>query len=233
VTFSQTSIYKNWIGENLEYLELKKRSANFDYGYGFFPFDVSYNDSILILTSNKKRNWIYHYKVRRLTPDSLIISPQDSISATFLKGKSTFIFVDKNKLPQKEIKFQNLSFSQGDCGGPCPSFKINIDSVGTVYFQTLKQIDNLNGTYKGQLSPEQLNNFIEVLKASRLEMFPKHLGYALGLPKKTFVIHYNNAVLRSQGYCIPPTAASLEDYLMKIYTEVNLQKTIAQFKFEM
>lgn len=224
-TFSKPTIYKTWIGENLQFLELKKRGANFDYGDGIVPFELTYSDSVITLTLDKKKGWIYLFKIVHLTEDSLVVSPLNEKSRPYTKGKDTFVFIERGKWRTKAIRFHDLFFSQTKCNDGCNSFRLFIDSSGLIYFQTLIPFKNYNGTYRGQLDKIELTELNEILTKLPLDNFPTDLGFAIGLTEKTFVFHYDNKTKISSGYCIPQTATPLEDYLLLIYEKVDWVKT--------
>jgi hypothetical protein len=46
ISFSNSLLGNAWIGENLGYLQIKRKNANFDYGIGLVPFKVDYKNKI-------------------------------------------------------------------------------------------------------------------------------------------------------------------------------------------
>ncbi len=237
LAYSQT-IYKIWVGENLEYLELTKRKANFDYGYHLNDYGISYKDSLLRIIDYfwqagkfGRQHEDYFFKVLKLTNDTLIVSPLNERAKNVINNKEKFVFVDKTKLYKTELKFQRISFSGTGCFGNCPTLKIEIDSTGIVNFLGEYNTGSLKGFYKGQLTPNQLAYLIELLKMSELDRFPRYLGDAIDAPNYNFKFYYNGKTRTSEGYFIPYFNHSLLNYLLNIYNDINFEKSEEIYEF--
>jgi len=238
-SYASPTIYKIWIGENLEYLELTKKKANLDYGYHLNDYGISYKDSILKLIdyfwkSGKfgRQHEDYIFKVLRLTTDTLIVSPLNERARRIIDNKNEFIFVAKTKLYRTDLKFQKIFFSGTGCLGSCPGLKIEIDSTGLVYFLGEYNTDTLKGLYKGQLTDEQLEKLIDLLKVSELDRFPKGLGRAIDAPTYKFIFFYNGKKRTSEGYFVPYFNHSLLSYLLNIYKEISFVRIQEIYEFE-
>jgi hypothetical protein len=237
-TFASPTIYKTWIGENLQYLKLTKDKANFYYGSKQNDYGVSYKDSTLIFidyfyTSGKtgRQHEDYIYKVVKLTNDTLIVSPLNDRASKLIGNKEQLLFIDKSTLYQTDLKFQRLFFSGTPCLGSCPGMKIEIDSLGVTYFFAESNTGDYKGLYKGKLSKKQLNKLIEILKTSELDRFPTELGKPMDAPTYNFKFSYNNKIKTSNGYFVPYLDKPLLTYLLTIYKEMNFEKIDGTYEF--
>lgn len=236
--FASPTIYKTWIGENLEYLEITEEKANFEFGFDLYDYDVTYKDSTLTLIdytykSRKigRRHEKYVYKVLRLTNDSLIISPLNERASRLIHGKTVFIFVDKSLLYKTDLKFQKIFFSAGVCFGECPALKIEIDSTGLTYFLGEYHTGTYLGLYKGQLTKVQLDSLIEILKVSELDKFPIRLNMAMDASTYNFKFSYNDKVKTSVGDFVPYFTSPLLNYLMTIYKKIEFEEIEDTYEF--
>jgi hypothetical protein len=231
---SSPTIFKTWIGENLEYLEIASTNAKFDYGYGLNDYGSSFNDSTITLYEGDKfgkQHSEYVYKVLQLTDDSLIVSSLSEGAAMLIHGKQKFDFVDRSRLYNPDLKFQRIFFSGTICFGTCPAFKIEIDSSGLTYFEAGANTGISPGLYKGHLSKKQLDDLVEILKSSGLDRFPTHLGSAIDAPIYSFKFHYKYKTKSSTGFFIPYFDRPMLDYLLTIYKQLSLQKTDETYEF--
>ena len=162
-TLASPTMYKTWIGEHLETLEMKEGAGHF---YGSNPlnrFGASYKNDTLTITNNTfSTPYDYTFKVLRLTKDTLIVSPLNANARGLIDNKNKFVFVDKAHLYTAKLKFQKVFFSATSCYGGCPGMKIEIDSSGLVHFLAEKNVRAHYGLYEGQLSSEQLKELIEI-----------------------------------------------------------------------
>ena len=231
LSYAQSTIYKVWIGENLEYLKLTQEKAKFDYGHDLYDFEVKYKDSTLTLIDTYQQagkiGWQhdkYKYNILKLSNDTLIISPQNDIAKGLLDNKDIFIFSDSSLLIKKEFIFQKIFFSSGPCYGTCPMIKIEIDSTGLVHFLGEYYTGDYIGLYKGQLNTEQLNRLIEILKLSEIDRFPTKSGLPFDAPLYNFKFYYNNKFKEFEGGYIPYFDRTLLDYMLEIYDKIKLEK---------
>ncbi len=231
---AQVSIYKTWIGEKQEYLEMTRGISrldirNEDYENNDFKVTVKEGtfDAIKIPRNYQKRDEpiAYHFRVIKLTEDTLILSGNDSPTKFELYDKPEYLFISKQALVDKHLTFQKLEFTSSTCFGHCPEIHIAIDSLGKVHF--LGGQDTKTKYKKmqiAQLSTKQLNQLIEILKNSCLDKFPEEMAVWLDAPTFHFVIYYNNTKMKSWGCVVPYTSRQLQDYLMNIYLKLLLKK---------
>ncbi|MCD6020272.1 MAG: hypothetical protein K0S53_3393 [Bacteroidetes bacterium] len=213
-SFASPTIYKEWVNEDLHYLELTKKKALFDYGSNMENYGVKYEDNTLTLID-------YFY-----TSGKLFRQHEDYVFR-ILKA-----FVDKKLLYKPDLKFERLFFQGTPCLGTCPGMKLEIDSSGQVHFYGEYYTGQYIGFYKAQLNNEQLNRLVEILKKSELDRFPEGLGQGVDAPTYTFKFRYNNRVKASKGSHVPYFNKPLLRYLLAIYTELTLIKSDEEYRFD-
>lgn len=196
--FASPTIYKIWVGENLEFLQLKKNKGYFANGDYLNNFGVSFKDSTLTLVQHfyvagkiGKQNENYVFKVVQLSKDSLIISPLIARASSIFKNKKSIVFVDKSIIYKPDLTFQKIYFSIDSKNEINPTLKLEIDSTGLIYFLSENNTDYENGLYQGKLNKDELEELIEILKKSELDKFPLKLGSAFNSPIYNFKFYYN------------------------------------------
>jgi hypothetical protein len=146
-------------------LKINDSVAFFDYGY--YPDSFHYK-----LDSNKftliEYYWIhqgrlrhekaFRYEITKLTADTLVIKPLSEISKRLIGEHNTLVLIDSSVVDYPNFKFEKLYFSSTTCLGSCPQMKIEIDSVGKVYFFGEYNTGKYIGQYEGQLKFKDLNS---------------------------------------------------------------------------
>jgi hypothetical protein len=253
---NKMDLNKIWISSDLEYLDLRQSdTAYFDYGscrlekYILEKEDseirlIKFNKYIGVKKPEKK---VIRYKIEKLTADTLIIRPLTKYSKVFvenedksyatkyhvnpkyveLNNNDTYVFVDKSIIHDKHLIFDKLFFSSSSCLGSCPSMEIEIDSIGNISFSGRMHTGAYNGNYLGKLSKEKLETLIEILKSTSLEKIPKTLGGGIDSPNYNLIISYNNQIKEiTGGFLYPYFNKPLFEYLLNIFEEVDMTKTV-------
>lgn len=228
---AQPSIYKAWVGEQLQYLEITSKTVNFDYGYRLDDFGFLYNDSVLTLidyfyTQGKirKQHEDYVYKIIKLTDDTLVLSPLNAEAARLINNQQRITFIDRSLIYDSLFQFQKIYFSGTGCYGNCPAMKLEIDSSGKIIFLGEYNTGVYKGLHEGYLNRQQLDSLIDLLSRSDLDRFPTILGHAIDAPTYQFKFHYNGKERTSKGYFVPCLDLPMLYYLLSIYKRVSLKK---------
>lgn len=236
--FASPTIYKTWVGENLEFLQLKKNKGYFADGDYLNNFGVSFKDSTLILVQHfyvagkiGRQNENYVFKVVLLSKDSLIISPSNDRARSLINHKKSFVFVDKSTIYKSDLTFQKIYFSIVSKNEINPTLKLEVDSTGLIYFLSENNTGYANGLYKGKLNNYELEELIEILKTSELDKFPISLGGGFDAPIYNFKFYFNGKTKSSRGTDIPYFNKPLKSYLLSIYDKIDFEKTDEIYEF--
>ena len=244
-SYSNPTIHKIWIGEDLEYLSLVKKNIYFNYccGITLSNCKLIYNDTAFTIRGYfwkagkiARQHIDYTYKILKLTNDTLVISPKNKDAARLINNRQTHTFTDKNILYKENLKFQKLFFASFSGKLSSTNIKLEIDFSGQIYFfsETIsffERPNDLKGTYKGQLNEKQLANLIEILKRSELDRFPTYLGYSIDATTYDFKFYYDNKIKESNGCHVPEISRPLLDYLLTIYKNIKLEKIDDNYEF--
>ena len=237
--FASPTIYKTWVGENLEFLQLKKNKGYFANGDYLNNFSVSFKDSTLTLVQHfyvagkiGRQNENYVFKVVQLSKDSLIISPLNARASSIFKHKKSIVFVDKSIIYKPDLTFQKIYFSIDSKNEINPTLKLEIDSTGLIYFLSENRTGYDNGLYKGKLNNYELEELIEILKTSELDKFPTSLGGGFDAPIYNFKFYYNGKTKSSRGTDIPYFNKPLKSFLLRIYDTIDFEKTDEIYEFQ-
>jgi hypothetical protein len=139
---------------------------------------------------------------------------------------------------KNKMKFEKLIFHSSRCNGTCPRIDLEIDSsqailVNREFFITKSETDlSKSGQFKGLLSTEKFNEFLNELALSNYENleFP-NVACCDGVI--TTLIVYGNGKKKYLKSMTPPKEGSeLISFLFKLGTELPLKKTKEAVKLE-
>ena len=242
-SYSDTTIHKVWVSENLQSLSLIKKNVYFEDILENCKLIYKYNDTTFAIRRYFWKHGIYEqqhedyvYKILRLTNDTLIISPENEIAAGLIGNRETYTFTDKKALYKENLKFQKLFFTRSFGIAFSPTIKLAIDSSGQVYFSSepvpyFGRPDDLKGNFKGQLNEKQLADLIEMLKKSELDRLPIDLGLGIDCSYRYFKFYYDNKVKESEGCHSPRIIKPLIDYLILLSKSVKFEKIDDNYDF--
>lgn len=236
--YANPTIYKTWIGEDLQYLELNKKHAR----YGsilLWKYKVRYKDSILTFTDPLwatgdffKQRDKFVFKVVFFSKDTLVLIPLNKNASRLVGTKKSCIFTSKKALYKPKLKFQKVYFSLVSYGFSSSSaMEIEIDSVGTVHYNDSLGVDNLSGFYKGQLSAAQLDSLTLILKMSELDRFPKGLGCGYDGTDYAFRFYYDNKLRKCEGCQVPYFHRILLRFLTLLPKNIEFKRIKGEYKF--
>lgn len=227
---SQT-IFDSWIGENLEFIEIKR------YKIIIREHDIVeksrsrvINDTILIKdyfldidSLNKYVKIPIEYKINyKLIDDSNLILIPLNFSSNFFIQDTTFY--KRKSIYYTDIKFQKILFKSSQCYGKCPVMELYIDSNGKVFFTGKENTSHYVGEFTGTLSKRELAKFRSILYRCNVNDLPEKMGLAIDAPIYSIEIFYNNKCKKSNGHEYPYQYEKLIKYMLSIYKHVKLYR---------
>jgi hypothetical protein len=231
----EASIKKTWIGSNMQYLKINDTSfcTKGSHMEGYYSYAL--NNNTLSLSYHdwmENRAITIYYKILRLTNDSLILKPFQGDSKKLLRDSSTLYYIDSIKKITPSIRLEKISYyRQGGSLGSAP-IRIEIDSVGAVFFSG--EIDSAKRIclYQGKLKLSDLTKLKSILQRSYLDDFPIDLESASDASWHRFVIHYNGKKKESTGSMIPYYGMELCMFMENIYKKIDLTEYKEAHSFE-
>jgi len=243
-SYSNPTIHKIWIGENLEYWSLEKKNVSFENcGMIFNNCKLIHKDTTFTIRKYfwkagkiARQHEDYIYRILKLTNDTLIISPENQEAARLINNRQTYTFTDKNNFYKDNLKFHKLFFSGHNPMTFSPKITLEIDSLGQIFVFSepiphFEKPNDLKGLYKGQLSNKQLADLILLLKRSKLDMLSGDLGIIIDGTYYNFKFHYDNKVIEGKGCNIPHINKPLFDFLRTIHEDIKLEKLDGNYDF--
>ena len=233
---AQTTILKDWVGENMEYLKLIKKKASYDNRYRTEEYDLRYNDSTLTLID---RYWVFgkfppgekeflKFRISHLTEDTLVIEPLNESAKRITRDRSSQIFTNKEALPRRQFIFQKICFN----GWINDSItKIEIDSTGLIYCWGKPNKKNHARLYTTKFSSGEMENFLKLLQDAEIYRIPADDW--LTHPPVDYVRFYYNNIVRTYWdisryqYC-----KKLMSFFYSFMKNITLREYSGQYKFE-
>jgi len=166
------------------------------------------------------------YHIEKLTEDSLVLIALSKESLGRILNGDTILFLDSAKIDQPDFKFQKLFFkTSGGCLGQCPNMRIEIDSIGNVFFLGGVYTGKYSGFYQGKLDKKDLKRLNFLLRHAWLDNYsnsPDDDFTGIDQPYNYFVIKFNNIVKASS--IMPYFYDKILGFLLNCYKNAHLQK---------
>ena len=174
LAYSQAQIYKTWVGENNEYLNIFKRAAGLQKGIEYQEFGVfKYkNRYFIFVTRDSAHMYGQKYNIVRLTQDTLILSPEgeDILNLAKPNSQNQYIFVN-NRL---NYKFVCLHYER-----PADfydeekvNFTLDIDSAKRSKVTVTDLFSNKTKVYRAPVTKRDYRRLINILSSYDLSCYP-------------------------------------------------------------
>lgn len=240
--FGQPILQKTWIGPDNQCLRIRNDALDWivvDWVYRGnekqLPYSVK-SDTLSIVrlfpdssdSSGFKRT-VDNYRILKLSHDSLVISRihrqlNDTVWEFPLGEPWVIAFVDSAAINDRKLTFNNLTFSTSGCFGTCPVYTIFLDAHGNVRFRGERYTDPFIGSYIGKVPNVWMEQFIDLLRRSRVEHISHNRLTALDVPVIRLAITLNGNTKEVKGTDFSPFNAHLFNVISHAYKEANLAR---------
>ncbi|MDR2980213.1 MAG: hypothetical protein LBV02_07230 [Bacteroidales bacterium] len=230
---SQTSLYKTWVGEGLEVLELGEKRAKYTYDVEPLNYLVELEeDSVLVLTTSQWRSGKAEQEVKklafdilRLTKDSLVLAPLNHKAWRALSKNEQYHFVSKSSLYDSSFHFRKIRlYVYPSERSTEPGIEMEIDSSGYLCFHTTQRIGVLKGTYLAQLSDELFRKLTTLAQTAPLSKLPEQFGTSPGIEIYEIIIDFDDNQRIAKGNISPYLYKPFIDFLLSIYLKAELKQ---------
>lgn len=249
VTYAQSTTHKllkktEWANKKLDYINFsdntltyniagEKHTMLYDVKKRTFSVMERYMESGVIAREEKLT-----FKIKYLTKDKLVIVPvlkKEEIDKKKFKRlnhkpfytKKQFVFQNRQNL-FSPVNYKKITFHGSTCFGTCPSFTVEINRDGQVYYQGRIYTKEFTGDFEGQLSMKERVKFIKILNRTQLATIDRNWVQSTRVTDKP---RYNYIVELKNGEKIEvntndqhPLLNKLSDYLLAIPEKLKLKK---------
>lgn len=229
-----TDLYKTWVGEELEILDIGKKWAKYSYDVDLIQqYLVSIEEeSILVLTYEHWRSGKSEldttelvFDILRLTEDTLILAPLNYKAWRALLKKEAYLFVSKTSLYDSTFQFSNIHIRSYPEGKELlPRIEMEIDSSGLFCFHTSQRMGILKGTYFTQLPDELFSELLGLLRTAPLSHLPEQFGSVTAKETYEFIFEFEHTSRTATGNIFPLLYRPLLDFLLSLHEKIDWEK---------
>jgi len=256
--FSQTKadslllIKTEWTNTSLDYLRFdvdtitynlanKRHDLYFDLGKKTLTFEERY-----LVAGIEKRKEGVKFKIKNLDKNKLIIYPLDQKinleQEAFKKldyepffKKKEIVFFNREKVISK-VDYKKITFLASTCFGTCPSFSLEINRDGTIFYQGRIYTKKYTGDFEGTLGKKGMLKLQNILNKSQLKNIAKNWVQntkPVDMPRYNYLIELNNGkVLEISTNDQHPILDQLSEFLIDIPNEADLKKSTRKHSYK-
>ncbi|PID71093.1 MAG: hypothetical protein CR985_01570 [Flavobacteriales bacterium] len=240
-----------WINENLDYLRFDnniaifnfdntKQVVNFDLNKKTLSFKVNYR-----VAGMETKTEEFTFKIKELRKNKLILEPlveseanpdnYKKLNIKPLTKEKQYILYNRGHIMER-TNFQKITFHASTCYGTCPSFSVEINRDGTVFYKGIQYTSPYIGYYVGQLSKEEIYSLRKILNRSQLENI-KEKWHQQSEPNNTPRYNYIIELDKGEKFYLNtndqhPVLDRLSQYIRSITEKADLQKAEGMHEFE-
>lgn len=240
-----------WINENLDYLRFDgdmavfnfdntKQTVNFDLANQTLSFKVNYR-----VAGMETKTEEFTFKIKSIKKNKLVLEPvvddeaelkaYKKLNIAPLTKEKQYILYNRGHLMER-TNFQKITFHASTCYGTCPSFSVEINRDGTVYYKGVQYTSPYTGYYEGQLGKEDILSLRKILNRSQLENI-KEKWHQQSEPNNTPRYNYIIELDEGEKFYLNtndqhPILDKLSEFMLTITDKTELKKAGELHEFE-
>lgn len=240
-----------WINQNLDYLRFDdnvaifnfdntKQTVNFDLANKTLSFKVNYR-----VAGMETKTETFTFKIKSLRKNKLILEPSVENKAELedykklniapLTKEKQYILYNRGHLMER-TNFQKITFHASTCYGTCPSFSVEINRDGTVYYRGKQYTGAFVGNFVGELDDNDIYSLRKILNRSQLENI-KEKWHQQSEPNNTPRYNYIIELDKGEKFYLNtndqhPILDKLSDFMINITEKADLKKVDGFHEFE-
>lgn len=235
----------DWVHSNLDYLKFYKDSAT--YNLGGKKHTLFYEVSDKLITFKEKysvggtdlREEKIALKIKSLSKDRLVLKNIDDQldydQEIFYKldyapffSRKEFVFHNRQKQVDY-IDYKKITFHGSTCFGTCPSFSLEINRGGDVFYQGRIYAKEFTGDFSGKLERDERIVLHKILNRSQLLALDaswEQLSRPNDTPRYNYIIELRNGEkIEINTNDQHPILDKLSNYLLAITDKLSLSRT--------
>lgn len=254
---AQSSTHKllkqnEWINNNLDYIRFEDGMLTYNLGGKKHTMEYDLAKRTLSLKENYLEGGTLHkeekitLKIKHLSKDKLVVYPmmdqltldQESFKKLdykpFYKTKQLTFYSRNNMM--KRVDYKKITFHGSTCFGTCPSFTVEVNRDGTVFYQGRIYTKEFTGNFEGQLPMEERVKLIKILNRSQLALIDtkwEQNSHVTDQPRYNYIVELKNGKkIEINTNDQHPILDKLSDYLVAIPEKLELKKAKEKHVYE-
>lgn len=241
-----------WINKNLDYIRFdtdtitysianKRNDLYFDLG----KRSIAFEERFYIGGTGIKEETI-RFKIKSLDKNKLVMYPIDTkidldqeglrkLEYEHFFNKKQFVFYNREGLISP-VDFKKITFISSTCFGTCPSFSLEINRDGTVFYQGRIYAKKHTGNFKGKITNKELYKLRKLMNRSQLLAIHEKWNQntkPVDKPRFNYLVELKNGKIIEIGTNDQhPILDKLSNYFINIPEVVELEKTSSRHNFE-
>ncbi len=186
------------------------------------------------------------FKIKSIDKNKLVISPLDTKieldQEGFRKLEYNHFFKKKELIFQNRessisrVDFKKITFISSTCFGTCPSFSLEINRDGTVFYQGRIYAKKYTGNFEGKLTDKELYKLRKLMNRSQLASINKSWNQetkAVDKPRFNYIVELRNGVvIEVSTNDQHPILDKVSNYFIQIPEVLELKKSPKKHNFE-
>jgi len=241
-----------WTNTSLDYLRFdvdtitynlagKRHDLYFDLGKRTLTFEERYS-----VGGIDKRKEGVKFKIKELNKSKLIIYPLDDKvnldQEDFKKldyepffKKKEYIFSNREKV-FSAVDFEKITFLASTCFGTCPSFSLEINRDGTIFYQGRIYTKKFTGNFTGNLESKEMIKLQKIMNRCQLSTMVNNWVQRtkpVDTPRYNYLIELKSGeILEVSTNDQHPILDRLSNYLINIPQVAELKRSNKKHSFE-
>ena len=149
--------------------------------------------------------------------------------------KKEYVFFNRKNINSK-VNFNKITFLASTCFGTCPSFSLEINKDGTIYYNGRIYTKKFTGNFEGTLEEKEMLKLQTLLNNSQLKNMVSNWVQntkPVDLPRYNYLIELNDGeILEVSTNDQHPILDRLSNYLVDIPKVAKLQKSNKKHNFQ-
>ncbi len=241
-----------WINKNLDYIRFD--SDTLTYSISDKRHDLYFDLGKRTLTMKERfynggagmKEESIRFKIKKLDKNKLVFHPLDSkidldqegmrklMYEPFFSKKEFILFNRENVI--EPVNFKKVTFIASTCFGTCPSFSLEINRDGTLFYQGRIYTKEFTGNFHGKLDKKQMISLHKLLNRSYIASIKEKWNQntkPVDNPRYNYMVELvNGELIEVSTNDQHPILDKLSQYFIHIPEIVELSKSSKKHSFE-
>lgn len=233
-----------WVNKNLDYINFYKDSVQYNLAgkkhtlfYELKNTSVTFKEKYLVGGTELREEKI-NFAIKSLSKDKLVIYPLDDqldldqevhykLDYTPFFKRKEFVFYNREK-EVNYVDYKKITFHGSTCFGTCPSFSVEINRGGEVYYQGRIYTKEFTGDFEGKLERDERIKLHKIINRSLLFEINgnwKQLSRVTDNPRYNYIIELRDGEkIEINTNDQHPILNKLSTYLVSISEKLDLKR---------
>lgn len=234
----------DWVNKNLDYLKFYQDSVTYNLGgkkhtmyYDLDNQSLVFKEKYAVGGADPREEKV-NFKIKSLSKDKLVIYPLDDklnldqeiyykLDYTPFFKRKEFVFYNREKQVDY-VDYKRITFHGSTCFGTCPSFSLEINRGGDVFYQGRIYTKEFTGDFEGRLEKDERIELHKILNRSLVFAVNddwKQLSRPTDTPRYNYLIELRNGdTIEINTNDQHPILDKLSDYLVTITEKLKLTR---------